>query len=120
MKKTILVVDDELEVAQSLESILIDEGYEVITAGNGLFAMELVKNKVPDLIISDVMMPLCNGHELIQKIKNDERLMNVPVVLMSAVHHEKNAAASSYLKKPFNLDTLLSTVEKHIGKGDAS
>lgn len=118
MKKTILVVDDELEVAQSLESILMDEGYEVFSAGNGLKAMEIVKDKVPDLIISDVMMPLCGGHELIQKLRKDERLREVPVVLMSAVHHEKIIDADSYLKKPFNLDTLLTTVEQFIGKGE--
>lgn len=116
MKKTILVVDDELEVAQSVESILEDEGYTVLSAGDGLEALELLNGRIPDLIISDIMMPLMNGHELLEKIRGEDRFKNIPVVLMSAVHHEKNKQAQSYLKKPFNLDSLIETVQNLIGK----
>lgn len=114
--KTILIVDDEFEVAQSIESILEDEGYQVLTAGDGLEAMEVLKDKIPHLIISDVMMPLCNGLQLLEKIRGDERYKEIPVVFMSAVHHEKFSLVQGYLKKPFNLDTLLLTVENLIGK----
>ena len=120
MKKTILVVDDEFEVAHAVETILEDEGFEVLCAGDGLEAQKVLKEKIPDLIITDIMMPNCNGYQLLETIRKTDDYKNVPVVLMSAAQIKNSAARpQGFLKKPFNLDNLLETVEKIIGKGSS-
>lgn len=118
MKKSILVVDDELEVAQAVGSILEDEGYEVFSAGDGREAQEALKRKLPDLIITDIMMPHCNGYDLLRLVKSDDTYKNIPVVLMSAAQlKEIEVQPQNFLKKPFNLESLLLAVEKILGKG---
>lgn len=117
MKKHILIVDDEYEVSQAVEGILEDEGFSVKTCGDGLEAQTYLKDHVPNLIISDVMMPYCNGYQLLEFIRKQETLGKVPVILMSAASLRSDGPKpDKYMKKPFDLDTLLTTVEKVIGK----
>lgn len=117
MKKIILVVDDEIEIAQSVETILVDEGYDVLSVGDGLQAQKLLTHKRPDLIISDVMMPHCNGYQLLRKLREQDNLKDIPVILMSAAQMNDNEVApESFLKKPFDLEGLLFSVEKVLGK----
>lgn len=112
--KKILVVDDEFELAMSVESILLDEGYEVTCAGDGLEAFEKFKEKDFDLVISDVMMPRLDGYNLLKKIRTDGKA-KTPVVLMSAAALKNNTEKpDSFLKKPFELDELLSVVDKYL------
>lgn len=111
--KTILVVDDELEVAQAVEAILEDEGYEILSAGDGLEAQKKIQEKRPDLVISDIMMPRCSGNQLLKAIKEDKKLRSIPVILMSAARNSEGPQEpDGFLKKPFDLDELLSLVEK--------
>lgn len=116
MRKVILVVDDELEVQMAIASILEDEGYEVLISSDGKDALELLNKRKPDLILSDIMMPHMNGHQLLESVKNHKVLKTIPVVLMSAgIIKESNPKPDHFIKKPFNLDSLLETVEKYVG-----
>lgn len=117
MKKTILVVEDEMDVALAVEAILEDEGFDVITCGDGLEAQNILKERVPDLILSDIMMPHCNGYQLLEFVSTEKLLKSVPFVLMSAITPKaEGKKADSFLKKPFDLENLLVTVEKVLNK----
>lgn len=112
--KTILVVDDEMEVAHAVEAILEDEGYAIIVAGDGREALKLMEEKTPDLVISDVMMPFCNGKQLLKELRSSQRLKHIPVIFMSAANHDSDDVVKKefFLKKPFDLDKLLESVTK--------
>ena len=114
MKKSILVVDDEFEVGQAVLSILEDEGYEVDYASDGLDAKERIAKKTPDLIISDVMMPRCSGIQLMVEIRTDPKRKDIPIILMSAAPVKEAQASNAFLRKPFNIELLLETVEKFL------
>lgn len=112
--KTILVVDDEMEVANAVEAILEDEGFAVLVAGDGREAIEVLKDKTPDLVISDVMMPFCNGKQLLQHLRSNDKYKSTPVIFMSAANHDSDDIIRKeiFLKKPFDLDKLLDSVNK--------
>ena len=123
--KTILVVDDESALVETLTDLLQYEGYRVISANNGETALARLLNDKPDLILTDFMMPLSNGLDLIRSVHALPAFREVPVVMMSAV--SKSIAVSSnldrgplklagYLNKPFQLEPLLALVAKLIGK----
>jgi len=81
-KPKILCVDDEPEFLIFLDTLLIRNGYEVIQALNGEEALEKMKEQHVDLVLSDVRMPKIDGFELCRRIKEDEMLLNIPVVLI--------------------------------------
>lgn len=107
----ILVVEDEWELRHFLRNEL-SVAYSVITAGNGKEGFSAAVKNVPDLIISDVMMPEMNGYQLCDRIKNDIRISHIPLVLLTAKtqseHHAQGlkAGADMYIPKPFDLEIL--------------
>ncbi len=115
----IIIVEDEPEVRSFLQDAL-SEKYIITMAENGLEGYEKIKEKVPDLVISDVLMPKMNGFELCQKIKNDASLCHVPVILLTALGDKDNEikgvelGADDYISKPFSLRLLQVKVEKLI------
>jgi two-component system response regulator MprA len=116
--KVVLVVDDDVDIRATLADVLVDEGYTVETAGDGLDALELLRGGLaPGLILLDLMMPRCDGADFRQAQLADPRLAGFPVVLLSATAKldEKHGAlrADAYLKKPVQLDELLATVARH-------
>jgi CheY-like chemotaxis protein len=117
MKKFILVVDDEYEVGQALATILEDEGFEVDVANDGQEAKLMLEKKRPDLILSDVMMPRMNGIQLVSFLKENPEKKNIPIVLMSAAPIKENTQSDGFLKKPFNIDVLMSEVMKFTKSG---
>lgn len=112
----LLIIEDNDDVIDYLKSILID--YEIKTAKNGIEGMELAKNNIPDLIISDVMMPQEDGISFCKKIKNDFLTSHIPVILLTAkVDHKSklegiNAGADVYLPKPFDAQELLLRIKQ--------
>lgn len=115
----VLVVDDNADMRSYFTSLL-QKKYRVVTANNGLHAVEILKEQIPLLIISDVMMPVMNGIELLQTIKNDEQLCNIPVILVSARAGEEakiegyDIGADDYLVKPFSAKELLARVKAQV------
>lgn len=113
--KTVLVVDDETDIAEAVKSILEDEGYRVVTCSNGREAIDCVKDTHPDLAIIDVMMPVMNGFETIRALRGMEEFASLPVLIMSAIDpsvRPRDYDWAGFLKKPFSLERLLEQVQK--------
>jgi signal transduction histidine kinase/DNA-binding response OmpR family regulator/ligand-binding sensor domain-containing protein len=116
-RKKILIVEDEKEIHEFLHDLLAEK-YKIIVAYNGVEALEILENEVPDLIISDVMMPLMDGVELCKKIKTDIRTCHIPFIMLTAkdsVLHKiegLESGANSYIPKPFYPDHLLVRIQK--------
>ena len=112
MPPTILVVDDEAAIVELLQAVLEDEGYEVVTAGDGREALvSLAANQVA-LVLSDVMMPRLDGRELARTMHADPAHRAIPLVLLSAASPAivQDTPHAAFVPKPFDLDALLATV----------
>jgi CheY-like chemotaxis protein len=112
---SILVVDDEAPIRELLAWILRDLGYHVQEAINGREAIELASANRPDLVISDVMMPVMGGTELCRWVKS-ELEPAPPVILISSVggHVARGSGADGFVRKPFDLDELEQAVRQHV------
>ncbi len=113
--RTILVVDDEVTVAEMLRATLEDEGYRVVTAADGKEALERLPELCPDLVLSDVMMPLLDGRQLANAMAEDPTLQQIPLVLMSAGGEwivKDRCRYTAFVAKPFELDALLHQIEQ--------
>ncbi len=112
----ILVVEDSRLQADLLEYILTQNRYEVACARNGLEAMEMINDSKPFLIISDIVMPLMDGFELCRKIKADDRLRDVPVMLLTALSDPEDVlkglecGADCFITKPYDETYLLAQI----------
>jgi DNA-binding NtrC family response regulator len=122
MSKSILIVEDEEVLRQSLAELLTDEGYEVHQAGDGKEAYEFILNRPVDLIISDIRMPKMDGIELLAKLQ--QTAPQTPVIIITAYGTVESAVAAmrsgahDYLLKPVNFDDVLLKVERAIEFGD--
>ena len=111
---SILIVDDEQPMRELLAAIFEDAGHRALPAINGRHALEVVEQERPDLVLSDVMMPVLNGLILCRRLKAEPSTASIPVILMSAAGHQvaDGSAADAYLDKPFNLDELEALVRR--------
>lgn len=118
MSKRILVVDDEPSILLSLEFLMEQEGYDVISATDGDEALQAIHEKLPDLILLDVMMPKRDGFEVCQTIRANPEWKEVKIIILTAkgreVDQEKGFAlgADDYITKPFATQELVSKVKK--------
>ena len=115
--KTILIVEDDLDIREALTHILEFEGYHVTCVGNGQEALDYLRaNPNPSLILLDLMMPVMDGWQFRAEQVKDPNLAKIPVVIVSADGrvYQKAATigASGYLKKPVELEVLLNTVQR--------
>ncbi|WP_199247534.1 AAA family ATPase [[Phormidium] sp. ETS-05] len=118
--KTILVVDDEVNIRSLLRQELESQGYIVREAANGMDAITQVKAEKPDLIILDVMMPAINGFDVAAVLRNDPTTMNIPIIILSIVQDQSRGyrlGIDRYLTKPINTETLLSDIELLLSQG---
>ena len=110
-KLTILAIDDNLEICDLIKNMLTPN-YKVITAENGVEGWNVATEKIPDLIISDVMMPEMDGYTLVHKLKTDERTCHIPVILLTAKSSQPEqinglqSGANVYITKPFSTKVL--------------
>jgi two-component system response regulator RpaA len=108
----ILVVDDDVYVADTMQRGLQKRGHEVATAYNGIEALGLVQEKIPDLIILDISMPRMNGIEVCRRLRSDEDTASIPIIFLTArsMIDDKiegfEAGADDYLTKPFDIQEL--------------
>jgi adenylate cyclase len=113
---SILVVDDNPDLRAYVSGILRNNGYQVRTTHNGLEGFRLAKEISPSLIVSDLMMPVVSGLEMIRMIRNEEKLQGTPIILLTAKVDEETRiegterGADAYLAKPFNDRELLAEV----------
>ena len=115
--KTLLLVDDEHAIVEALSGILEDEGYRVVSAPNGREALARLAEAAPALILTDVMMPIMGGRELLAAVRAHPVHARVPVVMMSAVPlsvlqrgASERLPFDAFVQKPFDLGDLLRTV----------
>jgi CheY-like chemotaxis protein len=108
----ILVAEDERDIRELITFTLTFAGHQVTQAANGEEAVQLAKEKLPDLVMTDVRMPRMTGYEACRVIKNDEATKHIPVVILSAkgqdeeIDQGKDAGADDYILKPFAPDEL--------------
>ena len=117
MKKQILIVDDNPDSREMLSYVLTGEGFSVITAEDGLEALELVKDVQPDLILTDLNMPEIDGIELTKKLREQFKSTSLPIVIVSAFGGEMvskaiEAGADGAMQKPLHIDSLLTLVKQ--------
>ena len=117
----ILVVDDEFSVAEVLQSVLADAGHEVVTAVNGRHGLELFRERRPDLVLLDFMMPIMDGPAMLRAMKEDLAYRNVPAVVMSSLPESTVAEAArgmyaAFLRKPFKLAAVTNIVKTLLGQ----
>ena len=106
----ILVVDDEPSLRSYLEQVFENEGYRTLTALDGAQALELAKLHKPDLITMDVLMPRMNGEEAVARLRDDDILRDIPIVVISVVRERDELGGDAALGKPVDEDQLLETV----------
>lgn len=118
-ENTVLVVDDDTSILDTVSSILSGEGYDVVSASTGQEALAAVARKQPLLILLDMRMPIMDGWAVARALR--EQGISVPIVVMTAAESAKRWAdevgAEGYLAKPFGLDELLTTVERFRTRG---
>jgi CheY-like chemotaxis protein len=108
----ILVVEDDPAIRESVCTILEDEGYRVVSAGNGKEAIDMLRalTPAPRLILLDLMMPVMNGWEFYARTRTDDVVAAIPVVVMSAYEGDARTGSLTLLRKPLRLDELLAAV----------
>jgi len=113
---TLLVVDDDLDMRELLQTELESEGFTVLTATNGAEAVATAKTMAPDVILMDILMPVMNGIEAIGKLKANEKTRPIPILILTIVDNKENlikgleAGAQDYITKPFFLPELRARV----------
>jgi len=111
MGRTVLVVDDEPGVVDFVAALLVDEGFDVWCAHDGVAALEAVNGeRTFDVVVADVMMPGLDGVGLLRGLR--QRGHRVPVVLMSAAYAEVDWPGVRFVRKPFDLDQLAAVIDR--------
>ena len=116
-ERKVLVVDDEIHIVYVVAIKLRNNGYEVITAGNGAEALELVREEKPDIIVTDFQMPVMTGLELVKKLRQCEATKDIPVIMLTARgfaiedEQKQDLQISEFVSKPFSPKELLRSIE---------
>jgi DNA-binding response OmpR family regulator len=125
-KKYVLIVDDDPDLVETVCMMLEDKGYEVGKAYDGVEGEEAIKQRRPDLLVLDVMMPRKDGYKLCAELKADSATRDIPVILLTAVgeavpttsytHAQgMSTEAEEYIPKPVDSKTLVEAVESFFG-----
>jgi len=120
IKKKILIVEDETPLREFLSDHFQEKGFDVIKTDNGKDAIYLARRDIPDLIILDIWLPVMDGWTVCKKVKKDERLKSIPVIMVTAdIRPQHNLlgislGAVEYVTKPFSLEDLEMKVEKYL------
>ena len=118
MKSRILFVDDEIDITEFLCYNFNKKGFEVKKANDAFQALDLLEEWIPDILVSDILMPKMDGIALCHQIKSKEKLKNIPVVFLSAISDDykvlsaMNSGADHFISKPVKIDLLLSVITK--------
>jgi CheY-like chemotaxis protein len=115
MGKTVLIVEDDLNIRELFTELFESEGYQVVTAVNGLEGLDKIRSKpTPNVVVLDMIMPIMNGQGFLSHVMADPKISNIPVVLVSATAGEYDTVgAVAFMKKPVDLDGLLNLVAKY-------
>ena len=115
--RKVLIADDEVHIIHVVAIKLRNNGYDVISADNGVEAYELACKEIPDIIVTDFQMPLMTGMELVEKLRQHEETKDIPVIMLTArsfaipQEQQKKLQISGCLSKPFSPKELLGNIE---------
>jgi len=110
---TVLVVDDDADIRESLSELLECEGFAVRTAANGAEAVAKMEAELPCFVILDLMMPVMDGWEVAGRMHDEERLATIPVCVVTATPEWAPTDSTCVLKKPIDIDALLAAVREN-------
>ena len=126
MKPRIVLVEDDVDIAEALGYSLRKAGYEVAWAHNGYDALDLLRGRRPRLVVLDLMIPGIDGYEVCQQMKTDRLLREVPIIMLTARSEETDVVlglglgADDYVTKPFSTSELLARISAVLKRGNLS
>ena len=124
MSKTILIIEDNLDIRENICEILELANYRVDTANNGKDGVHKAKTLIPDLIVCDIMMPIMDGYDVLYLLSKNEKTSNIPFIFLTAKAEKSdfrkgmNLGADDYLTKPFDEIDLLNAVESRLKRSE--
>lgn len=122
MKKSVLLIEDDITLLENTRELLELSGYKVFTATNGKLGVTCAKEKLPDVIICDIMMPELDGYEVFEALVRHKSTREIPFIFLSVkaepedIRKGMNLGADDYLSKPFKEEDLLNTIASRIAK----
>ena len=123
MAKTILFIEDESALQKTFEEVLKQEGYEMISALDGEIGLRLAKEKKPDLILLDLILPKIHGFEVLKDLKADVKTKDIPVIVLTNLEGVEDvekaieAGATTYLvKAQYSLEDVIDKIKKTLGE----
>ena len=117
-----MIVDDEVDLVETVRFPLEMEGFNVLVSYNGEDALNQARKEEPDLIILDLMLPKLDGYKVCRLLKFDERYKHIPILMLTAKTQEKDkilgreTGADEYITKPFEMDDLMQKVKAYLNK----
>lgn len=122
----ILVVDDEPDVVALIDRTLRAEGFDVLTAYDGIAALDVASSQKPDMVLLDIMMPMMSGYEVCEQLKANPQTQQIPVVCISSAHTPDARAQSlrcgavTLVTKPFMPSELIAQIRRHLPKRESA
>lgn len=116
MSKTIVVIEDDINIANILTQSLEKNGYAVKTITSGLDGFNVVKKSIPDLVLLDIMLPQMDGLDILAQMKMNDKTKRIPVIMCTALSEMKDVekclsmGANGYITKPFDINRVLAKV----------
>ena len=120
MANRVLIIDDDKFIVKIITDALVQEGFEVSSALEGIVGLDMIYQNVPDLILLDVIMPGMDGHEVCRMLRNDTRTSHVPIIMLTSRSDTNDkvagfdAGADDYITKPFAIPELVARAKTHI------
>jgi DNA-binding response OmpR family regulator len=118
--KKVLIIDDEVDLVETIRFPLELEGFQVLAAYNGEEGLNQARSENPDLILLDLMLPKLDGYKVCRLLKFDERYKHIPIFMLTAKTQEKDktlgkeTGADEYLTKPFDIDELIAKIKSNL------
>ena len=118
--KKVLIIDDEVDLVETIRFPLELEGFQVLAAYNGEEGLNQARNEHPDLILLDMMLPKLDGYKICRLLKFDERYKHIPIFMLTAKTQEKDkilgkeTGADEYLTKHFDIDELIAKIKSNL------
>ena len=123
--KTILLIEDEAALQKTMSDVLSEEGYEVFSALDGEAGVTLAKEKTPDLILLDLVLPKMMGFEVLEQLRGDEKTKDIPIIVLTNlesiqdVQRATDLGATTYLvKSNYDLEEVVQKVKKELGDNE--
>lgn len=120
-RQRLLIIEDNAETRRFLEAML-GKDFEIITAENGVIGIDFARNKAPDLILLDIMLPILSGYDACSLLKKDEKTKHIPIIFLSAknsvtdITHGLTSGADDYIAKPFDYKELVARIKARLRK----